>query len=120
LLRLSLLSGSYDDPREKKRCFASQTPGASVSFDASNHKLDGSTVYDAAGNIMKDASHQYTYDAEGNLLSVDNGATASYVYDALNQRVQVKSARRRGWRALEPQCNDGGYSAKVRLLGPPK
>ena len=67
----------------------SQTPGASVTFDTSNHKLDGSTMYDAAGNMIKDASHQYAYDAEGNLLSVDNGVTASYVYNALNQRVQV-------------------------------
>jgi RHS repeat-associated protein len=33
----------------------------------------------------------YTYDAEGNVLSVDNGGTASYIYDALNQRVQVKT-----------------------------
>ena len=50
-------------------------------------------MYDAAGNMIKDASHQYAYDAEGNLLSVDNGATASYVYNALNQRLQINVPR---------------------------
>jgi RHS repeat-associated protein len=68
----------------------SQTPGDSVTFNtSSNQKMDGSTVYDADGDIIQDAQHTYSYDAEGNLLSVDGGKTASYVYDALNQRVQV-------------------------------
>lgn len=66
-----------------------QAPGASPNFDTSNHKLDSSTAYDSAGNMMKDVNHQYIYDAEGNLLEVDGGNTASYVYDALNQRVAV-------------------------------
>ena len=33
--------------------------------------------------------HTYTYDAEGNITAVDGGATASYVYNALNQRVRT-------------------------------
>jgi YD repeat-containing protein len=32
--------------------------------------------------------HYYLYDAEGNITQVDNGTTATYVYDALNQRVR--------------------------------
>jgi len=48
--------------------------------------------YDAAGNLMNDSTHSYKYDAEGNLISVDNGATAIYVYDALNRRVRVQTA----------------------------
>ncbi|MBS1821912.1 MAG: hypothetical protein JST61_08055 [Acidobacteria bacterium] len=31
----------------------------------------------------------YTYDAEGRVLKVDGGTTASYVYDALDHRVQT-------------------------------
>ncbi len=44
--------------------------------------------YDAAGNMTADSFHAYTYDAEGNVTQVDGGATARYVYDALNHRVQ--------------------------------
>ncbi len=31
----------------------------------------------------------YTYDTEGNIVKVDSGSTAAYVYDALNHRVQT-------------------------------
>jgi RHS repeat-associated protein len=45
--------------------------------------------YDAAGNMIDDGAHAYSYDAEGNLTEVDSGNTAAYTYDALNQRVGV-------------------------------
>lgn len=32
---------------------------------------------------------KYTYDANGNVIAVDGGNTATYVYNALNQRVQI-------------------------------
>ena len=38
--------------------------------------------------MTNDAFHTYTYDADGNILKVDGGTTASYVYDALNHRVR--------------------------------
>ncbi len=38
--------------------------------------------------MTADSFHAYTYDAEGNVTQVDGGATARYVYDALNHRVQ--------------------------------
>jgi RHS repeat-associated protein len=39
-----------------------------------------------------DGIHHYTYDAEGNITQVDGGATATYAYNALNQRVHVATA----------------------------
>jgi len=40
-------------------------------------------------NMTNDGFHSYTYDAEGNITAVDNGTTATYVYNAQNQRVSV-------------------------------
>jgi RHS repeat-associated protein len=48
-------------------------------FSASN--------YDAAGNLLGDGTHAYSYDAEDRIQSVDSGKTASYVYDANGLRV---------------------------------
>jgi RHS repeat-associated protein len=39
--------------------------------------------------MTNDGVHSYTYDAEGNIVTVDNGSTATYVYDALNHRVRT-------------------------------
>lgn len=39
--------------------------------------------------MTNDGYHTYTYDAEGNVTAVDGGATATYVYDALNHRVKT-------------------------------
>jgi RHS repeat-associated protein len=50
-----------------------------------NNRIDSYT-YDAAGNLLNDGSHNYKYDAESRIISVDNGAT-TYTYDATGQRV---------------------------------
>jgi RHS repeat-associated protein len=39
--------------------------------------------------MTNDTLHGYTYDAEGNITKVDNGSTATYTYNALNQRVKT-------------------------------
>jgi RHS repeat-associated protein len=55
-----------------------------------NNRMDGYS-YDAAGNVLNDGTHGYTYDAENRIISVDNGATATYVYDSDGHRVQKTS-----------------------------
>ena len=44
--------------------------------------------YDANGNLTSDGVHTYQYNYNNRLISVDNGATATYTYDALNRRIQ--------------------------------
>ena len=46
--------------------------------------------YDAAGDLLNDGFHQYTYDAESRIKQVDGGA-ATYTYDADGQRVRKDS-----------------------------
>lgn len=87
-------SGSYTYDRSGNRTQqVSQQggPSPSYSFDSSNHIIGLS--YDAAGNAMNDGvQHSFTYDAEGNVVSVDAGNTAIYVYDAYNHRVGVQAS----------------------------
>jgi hypothetical protein len=45
--------------------------------------------YDASGNMTNDTFHTYIFDAEGNITAVDGGPTATYVYNAQNQRVRA-------------------------------
>lgn len=53
-----------------------------------NNRLGSPYTYDAAGNMIYDGAHSYTYDAENRLISVDGGSTATYIYDANGQRVR--------------------------------
>ena len=55
-------------------------------WEAANPKRICGSCYNAAGNMTNDSFHGYTYDAEGNITKVDNGSTATYTYNALNQR----------------------------------
>jgi RHS repeat-associated protein len=56
---------------------------------APNNQFTGTPYqYDAAGNMIQDASHSYTYDAENRLTTVDGGSTATYVYDAEGDRIE--------------------------------
>jgi YD repeat-containing protein len=63
-------------------------PAPSYGFNKSNNQMSG-YGYDAAGNMTYDGFHNYIYNTEGNITNVDGGAGAVYVYNALNQRVQV-------------------------------
>lgn len=56
------------------------TPGGTISY-----------TYDAAGNVLNDGAHSYSYDAENRLASVDGGVTAQYTYDTQNRRIKKVS-----------------------------
>jgi RHS repeat-associated protein len=64
-------------------------PVVSTSYDAANEVLNwnGSSMsYDANGNMLSDGTHTFTWDARNHLVTIDNGATASFVYDAFGRR----------------------------------
>ncbi len=63
-------------------------PSPQYSFNTAMNQIVGYS-YDAAGNMTNDSFHSYTYDGEGNVTAVDGGSTATYVYNALNQRVRT-------------------------------
>jgi RHS repeat-associated protein len=66
------------------------TGGTCYPFSAganTNNQLIG-YQYDAAGNLLNDGNHSYTYDAENRITQVDGGSTASYFYDAEGQRLR--------------------------------
>jgi RHS repeat-associated protein len=54
------------------------------------NQLD-SYCYDAAGNLLNDGQHNYTYDAENRIVSVDNGQTGVYTYEGSGQRIRKVS-----------------------------
>jgi len=49
-------------------------------------------TYDGTGNLVEDGEHRYGYSARNRLVSVDDGKTAVYRYNALGQRT-LKVAR---------------------------
>jgi RHS repeat-associated protein len=56
-----------------------------------NNRIDGYT-HDAAGNVMSDSVHSYTFDAENRMIKVDGGSTATYSYDVDGHRVEKTTA----------------------------
>ena len=85
-------SYSYDYDRYGNRWHQSLN-GAQTgyAFNANNQISSGYGVtYDSIGNVISfndgTSTHTYKYDAEGRLISVDNGAAASYLYDAEGHR----------------------------------
>jgi RHS repeat-associated protein len=57
----------------------------SLYFNTANNRITGAS-YDAAGNLLNDGSHTYSYDAENKIAKVDN--VSAYVYDGEGQRVR--------------------------------
>jgi len=70
-------------------------PPQPLNFTHNNNRIDGYT-YDAAGNLLSDGVHSYSYDAESRIMQVDGNnqgtcslpTTANYVYNASGDRVR--------------------------------
>jgi RHS repeat-associated protein len=99
------LSWVYDHwgNRTQQNVTAGSGPSPQYGINTATNQIVGYS-YDAAGNMTYDGTHSYTYDAEGNIVTVDGGSTATYVYNALNQRVRTLV----GTTATEVVFNAGG------------
>jgi len=85
------LAWGYDRYGNRWNQSASGTTGCAIvqpnlTFNGGNNRID-SYSYDAAGNVLNDGVHTYTYDAENRVIQVDGGA-AAYTYDAEGRRVR--------------------------------
>lgn len=88
LANFTYLYDRYGNRRQQNAM--QEGPSPQLNFDTTSNRIIGDGyMYDAAGNMSYDGYHRYTYDAEGNVISVDGGATAQYAYDALNHRVKA-------------------------------
>ena len=68
----------------------SPTNALSLGVNANNQITNTGFSYDAAGNLLADGSHTYTFDAENRITQVDGGSTAAYTYDAEGRRMAKK------------------------------
>lgn len=72
------------------------TNGVATNYTANNMNAytaisggeNKSFQYDSNGNMTNDGTHTYQYNYNNRLISVDDGQTATYKYDALNRRIQ--------------------------------
>jgi RHS repeat-associated protein len=76
--------------RWHQNAYSGSCSAPQFSFSGNNNRLDGYS-YDAAGNLLNDGTHNYIYDPENRIISVDNGAT-TYTYDADGKRVAKTTA----------------------------
>ncbi len=90
LLTTNLTYDRYGNRWTESVSSSGAAPNTSFSFNTATNQITG-FAYDAAGNLLNDGVHTYSYDAENNLASIDGGSTAVYVYNNFNQRVKASA-----------------------------
>ena len=77
----------------------SSSVGSDVVVNYSHNNMNAYTTvgnetmqYDGNGNMLSDGHHTYQYNYRNRMISVDNGSTATYQYDALDRRIGKMTA----------------------------
>ncbi len=78
-------------------------------YQVSGGPTGASNYYDANGNMKNDVTHTYSWDAEGNMLSVDSTAV-TMIYDALGRMIE----QTRG--SSHTEIVYGPYGMKLALM----
>ena len=66
-------------------------PAVTAAYNAVNAQIQfnsGTLGYDPNGNLTNDGTTTYVWDARDRLVGISGGVTASFVYDALDRRIQ--------------------------------
>ena len=95
-----LLLSTYEyDASGNRTCKGEAGASTSYAYPGSSNQIGTATggepasySHDLIGSITNDGAHTYQYDDSDRLAQVDNGATASYTYDAERRRVVKATA----------------------------
>ena len=84
---LSALAWDYDryGNRWHQRPTAGSGTTQQINYNTATNQATSGLSYDAAGDVVNDSYHSYSYDAEGRIAQVDG--SISYIYDAEGRRV---------------------------------
>ncbi len=88
-------TGSYNYDALGNRTTTTMTQSGNNAISYASNAVNGYTQvgsqgmqYDGNGNLTSDGVHTYQYDYANLLVSVDNGATATYSYDPMGRRIR--------------------------------
>ena len=117
------LSWNYD-ANGNRLSELSGTESHVYSTDTSSNRLlavDSTAYeYDANGNLVDDGEHSYQYDARGRLVTVDEGSSGAYRYNASGQRIYKIIGDGRDYLAMAETARNEAekYREQVSVLMP--
>jgi RHS repeat-associated protein len=102
-------SGSANFPPTYTGESGTSTTPSNQYYQISGGNPGASNYYDLNGNLKNDVTHSYTWDADGNMLSVD-GSTVTMIYDAQDRMIE----QTRG--SSHTEIAYGPYGLKLALM----